>query len=907
MLRLASAHLSRMCTQMIMKHCKTIATMKNLFKSLMLVAVAAMAFTACTETNEEVNAVSKGTTINFNVSFADETRVSLTDDNEDGVYQAAFEAGDVIVFAAYDLNGNMLTYTEEITLTEEQAADENLTLTANFKSEVGVGSEIKAYVNYYYDKYWGYWGTYVSCGYQVAMVDSVDNLNASAELVWNGEEYANIIFKHDNSFGKMTLKADGDVKFREVSINLCDGEGNYKSTTVVDYEQKVNNVFFFALSGEALNVSTLNVEAYDVNDNLYQFAKEFEPGQFHFKKGRVSKFTIDKWYVSLDMPEVKATPSVDGKEVVFSWEPDANAAGYEVRVGYNEPTFTQETSYKVSLAGYNPFETVYISVKAKAGKDTMFMDSQMANASYTVPINKNADGENGYTFVYTQVEERGTNKYKFYNDNEKEYMYVYFEDDITALEPGSYVYSLNDGVIGGTGDSAYRHPLYDNGGYLEFWFQGEFMMFVDVADDKTYTITTFCKRGINDGDHLYKSTWTGKFGGSVEPEPEPEPEDPETVELLYASAAPAPSDKIGGTGYDVTFVDANGNNYIFQVQTLGNAYLEEMEYSTSYNWDQVGYINNVTWPGVSAWPASMDVKIVNGQYDINLSATDSTYYGGTGLTHTAHFKGNISGMTLPGEEPTISTYEFVNAIVSRVGDYGYTDFDVQFYTAAGDTLQFNFYNCQVDANANYIPVGTYAVGYIQGACIFTEGYSYFTLNGTHYDLQGGSVSVAEVDGQYSIVMDGIYYGDNLLQFNGSYTGAISKLVVPSAYVPVEPEPEPEPEDPEVPEDVTPFNRFQVTGYGTDVEVRFYFDEGTNNFVYVDFPGGSLESKTYTSFNAGYSGIFIYTPGSGTQSGSVTGVNMNVEVLGNNMYTFVGTIETTLGTYNVNISGTSAFE
>ena len=625
--------------------------MKNLFKSLMLVAVAAMAFTACTETNEEVNAVSKGTTINFNVSFADETRVSLTDDNEDGVYQAAFEAGDKIVFAAYDLNGNMLTYTDEIILTEEQAADENLTLTANFKSEVGVGSEIKAYVNYYYDSWAGGMVSYLFYYYQVAMVDSVENLNASAELVWNGEEYANIIFKHDNSFGKMTLKADGDVKFREVSINLYDGEGNYKYTTVVDEAQKVNNVFFFALSGEALNVSTLNVEAYDVNGNLYQFAKEFDPGKFHFKKGRVSKFTIDKWYVSLDMPQVKATPSVDGSEVVFSWEPVANAAGYEVSVGYNEPTFTQETSCKVSLAGYNPFETVYISVKAKAGKDTMFMDSQMANASYTVPINKNAYGENGYTFVYTQVEERGTNKYKFYNDNEKEYMYVYFEDDITALEPGSYVYSLNDGVIGYTGDSAYRHPLYDNGSYLEFWFQGDFMMFVDVADDKTYTITTFCKRYINDGDHLYKSTWTGKFGGGSE-EPEPELKDPETVELLYASAAPAPSNMIGGTGYNVTFRDGEGKEYFWQVQTQGKNYLEVGEWNGNYNYAEVGYVNYVEWPGVSSpWPYIMNVAVDGKLYDINLQVTDYVGWGGTGLTHTAHFKGNIEGMTLPGEEP----------------------------------------------------------------------------------------------------------------------------------------------------------------------------------------------------------------------------------------------------------------
>ena len=487
--------------------------MKNLFKSLMLVAVAAMAFTACQNDVDDVNAVSKGTTITFNASFADETRVSLTDGDQDGVYQAAFEAGDKIVFAAYDQNDNMLDYTEEIILTEEQAANKDLTLTANFESEIGVGSKIKAFVNYYYSDWYGRWETYLNYGYQYAMVDSVDNLNASAELVWNGEEFANIIFKHDNSFGKMTLVADGDVKFESAQITVIDGEGNYKYVNVVDEAQKVNNVFFFALNGEALNVSSMEVYAYDVDDKEYTFVKEFEPNQFHFKKGRVSKFTINKWYVALDMPEVKATPSEDGSEVVFSWEPVDNAAGYEVSVNYNESTFVETTSCKVSLADYNPFETIYVYVQAKAGKDTMFMDSQMANASYTVPISKNAKGDTGFDFVYDQFDEPGTDKHRFYNGNVNEYMLLNFENDITALEAGSYSYEVYDGVVYGA-DSAFSHPNYDNNynGKREFWFQDSNVIFVDKAADGKYTITAFCKRWVGNDNHLFKGTWSGKLG-----------------------------------------------------------------------------------------------------------------------------------------------------------------------------------------------------------------------------------------------------------------------------------------------------------------------------------------------------------------------------------------------------------
>ena len=79
--------------------------MKNLFKNLMLVAVAAMAFTACTETNEEVNAVSEKSVINgVAVIENDDTRSgfvgSETTENEDGttttLYKSAWDGTELI-------------------------------------------------------------------------------------------------------------------------------------------------------------------------------------------------------------------------------------------------------------------------------------------------------------------------------------------------------------------------------------------------------------------------------------------------------------------------------------------------------------------------------------------------------------------------------------------------------------------------------------------------------------------------------------------------------------------------------------------------------------------------------------------------------------------------------------------
>ena len=134
-----------------------------------------------------------------------------------------------------------------------------------------------------------------------------------------------------------------------------------------------------------------------------------------------------------------------------------------------------------------------------------------------------------------------------------------------------------------------------------------------------------------------------------------EPEEPAIVELVSASAAPAASSFIGGTGYDVTFLDADGNAIVFQVQTKGNAYLREGSWNDQdYSWSEVGYINSVVWPGVSTpWPYEMIVEVVDGAYNINLAVMD--WYAEGQPVYEAHYAGQIEGMTLPVEEEEVET------------------------------------------------------------------------------------------------------------------------------------------------------------------------------------------------------------------------------------------------------------
>ena len=74
--------------------------MKNLFKNLMLVAVAAMAFTACQNDNSEVDTLPKTRVVTFFTNIGDDTRSGFTGKDGDGIYQSAWDGGESIILAA---------------------------------------------------------------------------------------------------------------------------------------------------------------------------------------------------------------------------------------------------------------------------------------------------------------------------------------------------------------------------------------------------------------------------------------------------------------------------------------------------------------------------------------------------------------------------------------------------------------------------------------------------------------------------------------------------------------------------------------------------------------------------------------------------------------------------------------
>ena len=137
----------------------------------------------------------------------------------------------------------------------------------------------------------------------------------------------------------------------------------------------------------------------------------------------------------------------------------------------------------------------------------------------------------------------------------------------------------------------------------------------------------------------------------------------------------------------------------------------------------------------------------------------------------------VAVVSVTTEEIALPTnFEFVYAEVSPNYNSSWNDFNIDFYTEdANCVVSLNLYGiCQ----KNFVPVGTYSVISSFG-CIYTASFSYFTYNGTRYEIaDGGSVTFNEVNDEYKITMDGLMLIDGP-EFNGKFTGSINGMIVPS--------------------------------------------------------------------------------------------------------------------------------
>ena len=272
----------------------------------------------------------------------------------------------------------------------------------------------------------------------------------------------------------------------------------------------------------------------------------------------------------------------------------------------------------------------------------------------------------------------------------------------------------------------------------------------------------------------------------------------------------------------------------------GVNYLNEGTWSYDYYYSSgfaLGntYMNNTTW--VSS--INMDVAYTAaGQYSLKLVTSHGVFA----------YEGAIEGLVVPGfeggdepvePEPEPEPENLFLTFTSGAADvfYDYTDFNVMLYGEGLEMCLDFFYICQY----NYIPEGEYAVGNIQGACIYAPEYSWVNIDGVKMDLYGGTVTVAEVDGQYQFTLTNMYYDSDFKIFNGTFTGAIEGLVVPSEY-----------KAPEAEGDVIEltmydwFKSYGTWGSSNEFEIGWFFEDGYS--VVLDFNVNPIVEGTYTLGN-----------------------------------------------------------
>ena len=272
--------------------------MKNLFKNLMLVAVAAMAFTACTETNDEVNAVTKKVVLEFVADLADDdTRVAFGE-KDGNKYPTVWEVSDNVTVKVGDK-------TASYTLTEEDVLESGKKAVIRPEFEL-VGDEtlsgdIVATVNEYvsFDNHQG----------------NKPTISLKAEAVYPATTLA---FEHQYAYGKMELVGLPDeFNVTEVKLNLVGG-GNTLNHTINGYSVE-DNIFWFTT--EAMEaVESFSVYASNGAETYYK--EVTVKTAFAFEVGHVSAFRVKELIVKPADFNVQLTKITSMSNNVIRFEGD---------------------------------------------------------------------------------------------------------------------------------------------------------------------------------------------------------------------------------------------------------------------------------------------------------------------------------------------------------------------------------------------------------------------------------------------------------------------------------------------------------------------------------------------------------------------------------------------------------
>ena len=254
--------------------------MKNLFKKMMLVAVAAMAFTACSQDVNEVNKVEKVTRYEFTAEIADDTRSGFAEKEEGATaYKSEWHDGDQV----------------KIFIDGYEPIVADITAEGNFALELTDAPESFFMTVVSPAEAWSSQYTANLPEVQTSGVNSVDAkahlLQAQNVLVNNGSA-DKINMDHQIAYGKMTVNG---VAFA-IDHVVVDLKGTFfgynREYSYTVNANGVDNTFWFAT--EPIDVAEFTVTAYDAEGKaVTKTVNVAEAGKtMSFQYGRVGTFSV---------------------------------------------------------------------------------------------------------------------------------------------------------------------------------------------------------------------------------------------------------------------------------------------------------------------------------------------------------------------------------------------------------------------------------------------------------------------------------------------------------------------------------------------------------------------------------------------------------------------------------------
>ena len=343
--------------------------MKNLFKNLMLVAVAAMGFTACEQVIDDVNATNETFTVNIVGEFADDTRSGfIGSETVDGktLYKSAWDGNEIAVFSL-----------DEADLVSADNTYKDGGNRASFapKFEKATGSTIYAFSpEGVYDKYdaskceGGVTGIKADYDDVYVVVPAVqtprqNSVDPAAHILAGKADFAenvNMTFNHVVAYGKMQIKNfTGTIDKVVITASkplagtgcyyyyagenegeLTNATGNTITliSTNVDDDDKV---FWFGCAPADLTDTTLKVKIYSGEDTYTRNVAINRT--LKFQQGHVASFGVDMDGIEADVKEEVVDPTT----LTYTLVTDAStlavgdnvvivAAGYDVAMSTNQ-------------------------------------------------------------------------------------------------------------------------------------------------------------------------------------------------------------------------------------------------------------------------------------------------------------------------------------------------------------------------------------------------------------------------------------------------------------------------------------------------------------------------------------------------------------------------------------------